>query len=225
MMYKELYRRVSSALVDIQDEQNVTSGKTYNWTISRPGYISFDYMCDVPLPSNLQIPDAWFEVWINDKKRFEVRGAWAWNRAFIFVDSGETKVEFKTVGFGGVATIRNLLVRQFLRVTDFDQIESSVPPKPVEQITSYQLLQGYQRYQRTGPRGCEIEFTLVFTDIAKWRAFMDKSDEVFIIKGDVGTYGGVIMPQDLDTVAVGPIFLTKVKISSPLTAGVGVDGL
>jgi hypothetical protein len=223
---KELYRR-SSNFYSSAAEVTVGSGVSYTWTFNNPGWIAFDFMCNIPLPSNGELPNKWFEVYVNGVKRFRVRAAWAWSRNWLYVDEGTHVVEFKTVSYSGsdYAKIRRIDLTDFPRVTDHVMIEATTMPKPLESITTFPILQGWQRYQRTGPKGTRLEFTLIFDDVAKWRNFMAKLENFYVIKGDYGVYGGTILPQDVDSIRKGKLILTKCVMNSPLTAGVGVDGM
>jgi hypothetical protein len=223
---KELYRRGADFYTSAS-EVNVTGGVTYTWTFNNPGWVAFDFMCNIPLPSNGELPDKWFKVTVDGVLRFKVRGGWTWTRYWLFVDAGTHNVRFYTEDYSGsdYAKIRRINCTDFPKVSEYVMLESTSMPKPIESINVFPILQGWQRYQRSGPKGTELEFIIVFDDIQKWRTFMSKLQNHYIVKGDYGVYGGVILPQETDTVRKGNLILMKCKFNSPMTAGVGVDGL
>ena len=220
-IYKKLYRRGTNFL---NQSAEVTVPTTRTWTFTNPGWVAFDFMCHTPTDGNL--PKKYFEVYVNGILRFRVRASWAWSRNWLYVDSGTHTVEFKTVGYtaGDYAKIRHINLTDFPEVKEPIMIEQTTMPKPLETISTFPLLSGWQRYQRTGPKGTELNFTLIFDDMAKWRNFMSTLENFYIIKGDYGVYGGTILPQNVDTTRKGTLILTKCTLHSPLTAGVGVDG-
>lgn len=231
-IYKQLFRRGSDFYVDLS-AHTVGAGLTYNWTFTNPGWIAFDFMCNVPFDTSTdmwgsyELPNKWFYMEVDGVLRFKARAAWAWTRQWIFVEEGEHEVRFYTSGYdsGDVAQIRRINLTNFPLVQDYLLIESATPPKPMESINTYPILNGWQRYQRTGKRGTELEFVIVFENIDKWRNFMKTLENFYIIKGDYGTYGGAILPQECDTIRQGKLVFMKCKMQSPMTAGVGVDGL
>lgn len=224
-LLKKLYRRGGISFSD-ETERVVGSGLSFTWTMDTPGYISFDYMCDVPLSTGGTLPAKYLYMTVNGVKRFEVRAGWAWNRAYIYVDAGEHTVSFETTDYGSSdrAKIKRVIHRAFTEVKPLI-IEAASMPKPLESINVYPIVNGWQRYQRTGKKGTELEFVIVFDSVSKWRTFMRTLEQQYIIKGDYGVYGGPILPQDVETVQSGGLVLMKVKMASPLSAGVGVDGL
>lgn len=223
---KKLYRRGGISFSDTT-ERGVGSAISFTWTFPRPGYISFDYMCNVPVTPNGELTKKYFRVYVNGVKRFEARAGWAWNRAYIYVDEGEDiVVRFETVGYtvGDSATIRRIIHRHFTEV-DCLMVESTTMPKSMETVNAYSILDGFQRYQRTGRRGTELEFVVVFQTIAQWKNFMKNLEQGYVLKGDYGVYGGTLLPQETETVRRGGLIFLKTKMNSPLSAGVGVDGL
>jgi hypothetical protein len=223
-LIKKLYRR-AGAFYNDSTVRGVGTGLSFTWTFDTPGYISFDYMCNVPSSSG-ELADKYFTMYVDGVKRFEVRAAWAWSRSYIYVDAGVHTVTFDTSGYGGsdYANIRRITLREFVAVNCL-MVEAATMPKPLESINIYPILSGWQRYQRTGKRGTELEFVVVFDSISDWQDFMASIEQQYVIKGDYGVYGGVILPQDIDTIRQGKYIFTKVKMNSPLTAGVGVEGM
>lgn len=224
-VFKTLYRRGSNFLV-ATPEVVVGSGLTYTWTFTNPGWIAFDFMCNVPFPQNGELPNKWFTVTVDGVRRFRVRAGWAWTRNYIFVDSGTHTVRFYTesYGSGDSAKIRRVELTNFPKMNEFKMMESVKFPKPLETIQAFSILRGWQRYQRTGVRGASIEFNLIFESIPNWKRFMKDLEDFYIIKGDFGVYGGVLTPQDVETVTKGSLIIVKCNMLSPMTAGVGVDG-
>lgn len=222
---KTLYRRGSN-FYNAPSEVTVNGVLTYTFNFTNPGWVAFDFMCNIPSSSG-ELPNKWFEVYINGVKRARVRAAWAWTRNWIYVDEGAAKVEFKTVSYvaGDYAKIRRINLTDFPEVKEHIMIEATTMPKPMASVSTFPILQGSQRYQRGGAKGSVLEFTLIFDDVAQWRKFMATLENFYIIKGDYGVYGGTILPQDIDTTRTGTLILTKCVMNSPLTPGIGVDGL
>lgn len=225
-IFKELYRKTSDFYIDPSDH-TVGGGLTFTWEFKNPGWVAFDFMCNIPISNSGLLPNKWFTVEIDGVVRFRVRGPWAWQRNWLYVDSGEHTVKFYTEGYSGsdYAKIRRINLTDFSLVTQYAMIEATKMPKPLETIQAFNILSGWQRYQRTGQEGSEIEFGLIFDDLKKWRAFMQTLENFYIIKGDYGVYGGTITPQDVDITTKGSLILMKCKMLSPLQAGVGVDGV
>lgn len=224
-IFKMLYRRAAN-FVSIQADQVVGSGISYTWTFINPGWVAFDFMANVPSSSG-ELPLKYFEVYVDGVKRFSVRAAWAWTRQEVWVDAGTHTVEFRTKDYtgGDIAKVRGINCAAFPFVREHDLIEATTMPKPLTAINTFSVVKGNQRYQRVGSSGCEVEFTLIFKDIKKWRQFMMTLENFYVIKGDYGVYGGTILPQDVDTTRKGTLVLMKCKLISPLSAGVGVDGM
>lgn len=222
---KTLYRRGSNFYVH-EPEINVTGGRVDTWRFKNPGWVAFDFMCNVPIKEG-ELAQKYFNVYVNGVKRFTVMAGWAWNRTYIFVDAGLHKVKYEVVGYekGDFAKIRHMNLTDFPKVEEFEMIEAASMPKPLQTINAFPVSWGWQRYQRSGPVGTELEFTLIFTDVAKWRKFMSRIENFYIISGDYGTYGGTIITQDTETTRKGPLILTRCVLQSSMTAGIGVDGL
>lgn len=225
MVLKELYRRGSNFL-SAQSEVVVTAGKTYTWTFENPGWIAFDFMANVP-PKNGELGKKYLKVNVGNALRFKAMGGWAWQRYYIFVDAGVHTVKFFTEGYeaGDSAKIRYINLTDFPKVPEYEMIENTAMPKPLEKITSYDVVQGWQRYQRTGSQGCELSFTLIFTSVDNWQQFMSTLENFYIIKGDYGVYGGTILPQEVESTRTGALIFADCVLRSPMRAGVGVNGI
>ena len=224
---KTLYRRGTDFSIDNSEHIVQQNGSTsFTWTFRNPGWVSFDYLALVPSNAANDLADKYFEVYVNGIRRFRVRGPWAWTRQWIFVDAGTHTVQFRKVNYGSgdTAKIRRINLTDFPKAEEPHMLEATTMPKPLENISTFPLLMGWQRYQRSGPKGCELEFTLIFQEMEKWQSFMANLENFYIIKGDYGVYGGTILPQDCDTVRKGTLILMKCKMQSPMKAGVGVNG-
>lgn len=225
-IFKSLYRRKNNFFKDVTEVPVPTTGLSRTWDFVNPGWVAFDYMCIVP-DVNGELPNKWFEVYIDGVRRHRVRASWAWTREWLYVDAGKHVVEFKPLSYGAgdSAKVRRIELTNFEKCSEFAMIEAASVPRPMESITTFPIIQGSQRYQRTGTKGTVLEFTLIFETVEKWRLFMKTLENFYIIKGDYGMYGGTILPQDVEPIRKGPLVLMKCVMNSPHTAGVGVDGL
>ena len=225
-IFKKLYRRGGVSFQDNTERTVGSAGITFNWDFDRPGYFSLDFLCKIPMLASGNLPKKYFIIRVDGVKRFEVRGQWAWSRTYVFMDEGPHTVTFETDGMssGDVIKIRKIVHRYF-NLVDYDKIEATSLPKPTETVNAYPIINGWQRYQRSGRKGCTLEFTMLFETVTKWRNFMKSFEQVYVLQGQDGTYGGVITPQDVDYVRKGQIILMKCTLNSPSTAGIGVDGM
>src|SRR5690606_33911865 len=98
---------------------------------------------------------------VNGVERFRVLSGWAWQRYYIFVEEGMNKIVWSVEGYetGDSAKIRHINLTNFPRVEEPIMIEATTMPKPLETISTFDVAQGWQRYQRSGPQGTELEFT------------------------------------------------------------------
>lgn len=223
-IFKKLYRRDENFLSDAP-ERDITGGYNQTFTFDNPGWVAFDFMANVPIKPG-QHAKKYLKVEVNGVLRFKTLGGWSWQRYYIFVEAGTQTVRWFTEGYDGgdYAKVRYINLTDFPLVEEPVMLENTSMPRPLESITPYEVSQGWQRYQRSGTQGCELKFTLIFTEIAQWRKFMSTLENFYIISGDYGTYGGVILPQDCNTVREGPLILMECVMLSSMTAGIGVDG-
>ncbi len=225
-LIKKLYRRGNVSFSDSAERGVNNFGISFNWNFPTPGYFSFDYMCDVPIHNDGVLPKVYFKVFVDGRLRFRARAAWAWNRVRIYVDEGAHDVRFITEDYtaNDSAKIR-LIDHRYFDPVNYLTIEATSMPKQMESVNTYPILNGAQRHQRTGKRGTELEFVIVFQSMSQWRSFMITFEDDYIISGDYGVYGGVLLPQDTETTRAGGLVFTRTKMNSPLAAGIGVEGL
>lgn len=218
------YTQSGSVLVGPGPNQSYTVRQTFE----RPGWVAFDFLTNVAFTSYGEIGMGKFVVEINGKARFSARASYTWTRHYIFVDEGENIITFKTDANyqgGDTAYIRHLVCTVFHEQSYIDGIGSITPPKPLQEIQSFNILDGYTRYQRTGPSGSTIEFEVVLTKTQSFNQFMSDIDNFTIIKYSAGVFGGVIIPQDTEPTRKGPLYIVRCRMHSSERSGVGVNGI
>ncbi|MGM7634158.1 hypothetical protein [Bacillus sp. Hm123] len=196
-------------------------------TFERPGWVAFDFLTNVAFTEETEIGMGHFIVEVNGVERFSARASYTWTRHYIFVDEGENIITFKTDGNytnGDTAYIKHTVCTVFHEQSYIGGIGSITPPKPLQEIQNFNILDGYTRYQRTGPAGSLIEFEVVLTNTVAFNEFMSDIDNFTIIKYSAGVFGGVIIPQDTEPIRKGPLYIVKCKLHSSERAGVGVNG-
>ncbi len=92
---------------------------------------------------------------------------------FLLVQVAQT-IEFTTSGYGSsdVAYLRDVYYHAYGPIPTIAMIEQTKMPKSLNGLKNYNVMHGYPRYQSTGNKGCEVEFTALFNDISHWREFM-----------------------------------------------------
>ncbi|OLN21704.1 hypothetical protein BTO30_13455 [Domibacillus antri] len=226
----KLYRRGTNFYSDTA-ETVVGTGPNQSYvltqTFSEPGWVSFDFLTNVAFSSSGELGMGHFIVEVNGIERYRARASYTWTRHYMFVGAGENMIIFRTDSAyqaGDYAKIRNIVLTRFIEQSYIAGIGGITPPKPLQQITNFSILDGYTRYQRTGPVGSQIDFELVFTNAADYNTFIAEVDNFCILKYSVGVFGGLLIPQDSDSQRKGPLYIVKCKMHSSERAGVGVLG-
>ncbi|CAM4355198.1 hypothetical protein BAMA_15740 [Bacillus manliponensis] len=223
---KKLYRRAGAEFLfsKITELENTIS---YTVNFSWPGTYNFSFMSQVPIGDDGMLPHKYFVVRINGIERFSTRGAYAWESHEIFVDSGPQTIEFSIsgYGYGDKLFLRDVYYHAFGPIDTIAMIEQTKFPKDLDSLKTNNVMRGSPRFQSVGNKGCEVEFVALFNHVQHWREFMRYIYEPHIIKGDYGTYGGVIPPNEVDTIRQGTLIIAKCKLISLSRAGIGVDGM
>ncbi|MHA4243582.1 hypothetical protein [Bacillus paranthracis] len=223
---KKLYREVGNGWLFMEDRE-LKDPLSFTINFGTPGTYTFSFTTNVPINGNGDLPKKYFVVKVNGIERFRARGAYAWESHTIFVDEGPQKITFQLEGFSGGDScwMRDTYYNPYLEMKTIDMIEQTKFPKNLDSLKTMNAIQGYPRWQSTGNKGCEVEFTLLFSNMKNWRDFMAHLYNPFIIKGDYGVYGGIITPNEVDTLRKGTLIISKCKLTSPSRAGIGVDGI
>ncbi|MGM2766345.1 hypothetical protein [Bacillus sp. PGP15] len=222
---KKLYREVGNGWLFLE-ERELQDSLSFVIDFGTPGTYTFSFTTNVPINGNGDLPRKYFVVKVNGIERFRARGAYAWRSHTIFVDQGPQRITFQLEGFGNgdSCRMRDAYYNPYLEMKTIDTIEQTKFPKNLDALKTYSVIQGSPRWQSTGNKGCEVEFTLLFSNIKNWRDFMSHLYTPFIIKGDYGVYGGIIPPNEVDTLRKGTLIMSKCKLISQSRAGIGVDG-
>ncbi|MED0665703.1 hypothetical protein P4T04_05145 [Bacillus badius] len=217
------YSHTGEILVGNGPNQSYVFTKTF----SSPGWVSFDFLTNVAFSSSGELGMGHFVVEVNGIERYRARASYTWTRHYMFVDEGENMITFRTDSAyqtGDFAKIKNIVLTRFVEQDYIAGIGSITPPRPLQEITNFAILDGYTRYQRTGPVGTQIDFELVFTKTADYNTFMADIDNFCVLKYSAGVFGGILIPQDSDPQRKGPLYIVKCKMHSSERAGVGVMG-
>ncbi|WLR50028.1 hypothetical protein LC040_12115 [Bacillus tianshenii] len=222
MGFKKLYRRGNN-FVNEPGEVAVTSGVLRNITFPTPGWVAFDFYAKVANDANGRLGQGEFFVKVDGDEKASYRASWPWTRHYVFVDEGVRTIEFNTRNYqaGDEAKIRFLNCTEFPELQIIEAIELAKPPQPLEEMIRINILNGSTRYQSTSERGCQVEMQLIFKGTTNYHQFMKGLTSDYILKGEEGMYGGVLLPQSLEQVKKGKIYLVKCVLHSPALAGVG----
>ena len=226
---KKLYRRADAflqgAMDDIHDIDE--ANPVYSMTIDfeeAPGWVAFDIRCKVAnLPTGAP-GTGYLTILVDGVEKARYRSSWQWTRHYLFVDRGPHIIEVGITNYAATDTahVRNCWAAYFRELDMIKAIEQAQPPKPMEEINPIPILNGYTRYQGTGPRGTQVTFTIVIKGAEDWKRFMSDLQNDYILTGDEGLYGGVILPPELDQIKLGGnLYLIKCILHSASQAGVG----
>ncbi|WP_242295494.1 hypothetical protein [Bacillus cereus group sp. BfR-BA-01516] len=223
---KTLHRKAGSYYLfeEIVELKNTIK---YTITFGWPGTYNFHFMSQVPIGTDGMLPNKYFIVRVNGIERFRARGPYGWEAREIFVGAGPQTIEFTTIGYGAsdVAYVSQASYHAFGHVPNIAKIEQTKLPKSLDGLKTHNVIHGSPHFQSAGSKGCEVEFNILFEDIRYWRDFMREIYRTHIITGDYGTYGGIIPPNEVDTIRKGTLVIAKCKLISTAQAGVGVDGI
>lgn len=225
-MFKKLFRRSSGVmLLDVPTVIDVTNGGQRNILfVDFPGWYAVDIMMKVKNQSDGNLGKGTLKIKVDGVEKTSYRASWPWTRTYIYMPHGYRQITFEPVDFqaGDVAKIRYQNAQYFIPIQGVEVIEQAQPPEPMEEMIAIELLGGYSRYQSMSKRGTQIKFTMVIRGTQNYRNFMTNFTDYYILWGDEGLYGGVLLPQETDQKKVGrDIYLITTVLHSPSKAGEG----
>lgn len=220
MFLKKLYRR-AEMMDSIPDEWDITPGssRTFDFGDSM-GWYAFDVKTEVSSNADGSIPNAYLDIKRGSEAIIRLRASWPWTRQYVYCGKGETTIVYENHGLSEVK-IRNQNMQYFRPVDGLKFIEKAQLPKPLEEMVKIDIMGGYTRYQSTSKVGTEKEFTAIFDQVEKYQDFMRNLANYYILEGQEGVYGGVILPQSLQQEHIGGLYLVHCTLHSPSSAGVG----
>lgn len=235
--FPTLYRRpkrnflpTEPAVIRLAKGANKTH--TRSVTFPSPGWLAFDFAASVAHTLDGQVALGKFQLYVDGILRWEVRGAYTFTRAYVFVDEGSHTFEWKTndeYKSDDQAMLRNITGTAFDKV-DVGAIEKASPPNPIQELTRFAVIDGYDRYQQTGSGGAEITFTLTFVP-KNGKSAQEHYDEFaaeyinfYILRYNFGLYGGALTGQ-LKAENNGPLVHAPCTLNTAQRAGVSVVGI
>lgn len=203
--------------------------KSYSITLEydNPGWISFDFAADVPAESSGAIPPSTFTFYVNDKLRFKARGSYTYERVYIYVDKGKNTflwINDKNYRDSDQSFIRMVFATEFVPIENYAIIEQASPPKPLNEISRFSIINGRDRFQQSGPKGIEIDMIVTFAPTKgedgsitsgqeNYMNFIQTFPNFYMIKYNYGLFGGTLMdPQPSSN---GPITFADILFHSP----------
>jgi hypothetical protein len=230
-MLPKLYRRTEQMIFSQSAEASIGKGPgqsiSFEVDFPTPGWWAFDFKTSVANKSSGEIGSGEFLVEISGVLRYRARGPYTWTRHYIFVDAGRKKITFKNgpeYGSNDESWVRFVNAQAFEYLDYIAGIGNMTPPKPLSEIQAFPTLAGYDRFQRSGPNGCRIDFDMVFTNTTDFNSFMADLENFYILRNNQGVWGGVILPQELEVQRKGPLYIVRAALYSVSRPGVGVNG-
>jgi hypothetical protein len=224
---KKLYRRSDrpeDMILNLETEIDVTNGQTRNvWFKEAPGWYAVDVKASVANQPDGNLSRGRVQILVDGVVKAELRASWPWTRQYVYCDEGYRNITFRCLEYakGDTAKIRNQNAQYFREMKSVAAIERCKMPEPLEKMNAIALVNGYSRYQSSGPVGCQIEMTLDVVGTANYRDVMSHLSNYYILKGDEGMYGGVLLTSETETEKAGALYLIKTILHSPSLAGVG----
>lgn len=230
----ELYIRPRTNFYKNEQIIDVGTGPNQEYSIvlyyETPGWIAFDFATQIAHNAVGELADARFEFYVDQVKRFQARGPYAFPRVYIYVDKGEhvfTWMNNSEFGAEDWSKIRAINGTAFELMHDFVAIDQETPPKTLQKIQAMETLNGYNRYQQGAPGGVEIDFTLTFAPKRQpgedgkllsaydhYANFFDRYPNFYILKYNYGLFGGVII--DAPPSNKGPLTFVDCTLHSPM---------
>lgn len=232
MAFWKLYRRSANPddLTSQPEEFEVTAGVTGHIIMTEsPGWYAFDFRAEVANEADGSLGVGEFQVLIDGEVHVSYQASWPWTRHYMFLPQKSTPYDllYRSYGYkeGDKCFIR-YQNKQYFRSLDYVKaIANVVPPKPLEEMIEINILAGYNRYQSTGPNGTSIEMSLNIKGTAGYRDFMKSLSNYYILSGNEGFYGGVILPQSVQTKKLGvDLYIIDCTLQSNSLAGEGHFG-
>lgn len=187
-----------------------------------PGWIAFDFMTSVEHDTEQTVDKGEFELVIDNKLRFRARGSYTWERQYLFVDAGHHYFEFKTnkaYKDEDEAWVRYINGTEFELVESLAAIGDISPPKPKFTINRFNILNGRDRYQRSGMQGTEIKMKGIIKSPEDYNDFIEELNNFYVLRYSGGLYGGVFIPQDNAYRRLGRIYELDLEFESAQLPG------
>lgn len=206
-------------------------GKLYRVKLEyeTPGWIAFDFAANIAHNAVGEVTQALFEFFVDDVKRFEARGSYAFPRVYIYVDAGKHTFEWRNnehFGADDWSKVRYINGTAFEKVEDFSGIDQETPPQTLQKINPMQTLNGFSRYQQGAPGGTEINFTLTFAPkrlseegevisaYEHYANFFDRFPNFYMLRYNYGLFGGAILDPQVSN--KGPLTFVDCLFHSPM---------
>lgn len=207
--------------------QGPNQAQEWNVFFQHPGWIAVDLAADVAHTNDGEIPTGILTVHIDDMLVGQMRGSYTWTRYYFYVDAGPHVVVFRTdenYKPKDRAWLRRRNATLFKPVDSIDLITKATPPVTLQETKRFKIINGYDRYQQTGPGGTEIDMEIMFSANNKYskennyRTFMREYQNFYILKYRYGLYGGMLV--DPTAKHLGPLTILKTKFVSSERAGI-----
>lgn len=225
----KLYRRGKNFVnrpAEVMIGQGPNQAQELNIDFPTPGWIAVDIAADVAHTNDGEVPLGIVEIYVDDVLRESLRGSYTWTRLYIYVDAGRRNVVFRTNEYykpQDRAWLRRINATEFREIKSIDTIYKCPPPNPLRDLKRFPIINGYDRYQQSGPGGADIDMELVISNkngksaAENYRDFISGFSNFYILRYQNGLYGGLLIDPDIKW--HGPIIQMKVKFTTPMDAG------
>lgn len=230
-MLAKLYRREHNFYNDTSvTELGKGPNQSYELVLDfeNPGWIAFDFAADVADHKDGVMAEGRLDLYVNDTHRFRARGSYTFTRIYVYVDRGKNHFKWETnedYQSGDEAWLRRINGTSFEPVDEFAVIEHAQPPRRLNEISRHSIVNGYDRFQQSGPGGVEIDLMLTFapkhvvrevenedgekeeevvfkSSIELYNEFMADFPNFFVLEYNYGIYGGMIIDPQPSNVAL-----------------------
>lgn len=208
-------------------------GKTYELTLDyeNPGWIAFDFAAEVEDYPDGQMAEGRVDFYVNGAHRFRARGSYTFTRIYVYVNRGENKFKWITnADFKATdkAWLRRINGTSFVPVENFAVIQEATPPRRLNEINRHAIINGYDRFQQSGPIGVEIEMVMTFVPTfnldndnkkvttsggERYMDFIDDFPNFYVLEYNYGLFGGTLM--DPEPSNEGPLTHVNLSFHSP----------
>lgn len=207
--------------------------QSYEITVEyeNPGWIAFDFAADVEDSPDGSMAEGRVDFYVNNIHRFRARGSYTFTRIYVYVDRGKNKFKWVTnedFQSADRAWLRRIDATHFEEAKDFSVIQEATPPRPLNEINRHAIINGYDRFQQSGPGGVEIEMTMTFVPTMKknendelisysgaenYMNFIGDFPNFYVLEYNYGLYGGTLM--DPEPANQGPLTHVNMLFHSP----------
>lgn len=233
-MLPKLYKRETNFYTDVKTIE-IGSGPNQSYQLSlsyeTPGWIAFDFAADVADYPDGVMAEGRVDFYVDGVHRFRARGSYTFTRIYVYVDKGLHHFEWKTnedFQASDKAWLRRINGTAFTPVENFAVIQQATPPRRLNELNRHSIINGYDRFQQTGPGGVEIEMMMTFVPgselqqdgtIKKYSSgdrymeFISDFPNFYMLEYNYGLYGGTIM--DPEPFNEGPLTHVDMLFHSP----------